>query len=73
MVGVIFSDSCSLGLRTPAGFSKWKKVSGGNWKIAGAPMRRASGTGRQSRQWGGCGRGFPPPAGGVWGASPRKN
>ena len=49
-----------------SGFSKWKKVPGGNWKIAGAPMRRASGVGRQSRPWGGCGRGFPPPAGGVW-------
>lgn len=55
-----------------SGFSKWKKVSGGNFKIAGAPLRRDSGAGRQSRPWGGCGRGFPPPAGGVWGASPRK-
>ena len=56
-----------------SGFSKWKKVSGGNWKIAGAPMGCASGAGWQSRPWGGCGRRFPPPSGGVWGASPRKN
>ena len=27
-------------------------------------MRRARGAGRQSRPWGGCGRGFPSPAGG---------
>ena len=51
-------------LTWPAGFSKWKKVSGGNWKIAGAPIRRVSGAGRQSP---GCGRGFPPPAGGGGG------
>ena len=31
-----------------SGFSKWKKVSGRNWKIAGAPMCCASGAGRQS-------------------------
>ena len=37
-------------------------------------MRHASGAGRQSHPWGGCGRGFPLlQGGGVWGASPRKN
>ena len=35
-------------------------------------MRRSSGAGRPSRPWGGCGRGFPLPAGGVWGAPPEK-
>ena len=35
-------------------------------------MRRASGAGRQSRPWGGSGRGFPPPARGVWGPPPEK-
>ena len=40
-----------------AGFSKWKKVSGGNWKIAGAPMRRASGAG-QAAHVEGAGGGF---------------
>ena len=38
-------------------------------------MRRASGAGRQSRPWGGRGRGFPPPAaggGGGMGRLPQK-
>ena len=35
-------------------------------------MRHASGAGWQSRPWGGCGRGFPPPAGGYGGPPPEK-
>ena len=35
-------------------------------------MCRGSGSGRQSRPWGGCRRGFPPPAGGYGGPPPEK-
>ena len=35
-------------------------------------LRCASGAGQQSGPWGGCGRGFAPPAGGYGGPPPEK-